>query len=104
MRDSCLEPGKIEALKMLDLQAKSALISNKLQVQHQATNHASFFAIGRCLLDDYQQVKHQDRNKPFPYVVVLLRSKIATDYHSELQIRNTYLNILITSKFYILAR
>jgi len=28
----CLEPGKIDALKMLDLQTKSATISNKLQV------------------------------------------------------------------------
>jgi hypothetical protein len=32
MRDSCLEPGKIEALKMLDLQKKSVINSNKLQV------------------------------------------------------------------------
>ncbi len=38
MRDCCLEPGKIEALKMLDLQTKSAINSNKLKVQHQATN------------------------------------------------------------------
>jgi hypothetical protein len=30
--DSCLEPGKIEALKMLDLQTKSAIESNNLQV------------------------------------------------------------------------
>jgi len=34
MLDSCLEPGKIDALKMLDLQKKSAIISNILQVQH----------------------------------------------------------------------
>jgi hypothetical protein len=34
MRDFCLEPGKIETLKMLDLQTKSAIISNILQVQH----------------------------------------------------------------------
>jgi len=27
MRDYCLEPGKIEALKMLDLQTKSAIDS-----------------------------------------------------------------------------
>jgi len=32
MRDSCLKPGKIEALKMLDLQTKSAIDSDKLQV------------------------------------------------------------------------
>jgi hypothetical protein len=32
MRDYCLEPGKIDALKMLDLQKKSAIDSNKLQV------------------------------------------------------------------------
>ncbi len=30
----CLEPGKIDVLKMLDLQKKSAIISDKLQVQH----------------------------------------------------------------------
>jgi hypothetical protein len=29
---SCHEPGKIEALKMLDLQTKSAINSNNLQV------------------------------------------------------------------------
>ncbi len=34
-----------------------------------------------------QPIKHQDRNRPFPYIVVLLRSKIATGYHSELHIR-----------------
>jgi hypothetical protein len=34
MRDSCLEPGKIDALKMLDLQTKSAINTNNLQVQH----------------------------------------------------------------------
>ncbi len=34
MLDSCLDPGKIEALKMLDLQTKSAINSNNLQVQH----------------------------------------------------------------------
>jgi hypothetical protein len=32
MLDFCLEPGKIDALKMLDLQTKSAIDSNKLQV------------------------------------------------------------------------
>jgi hypothetical protein len=32
MLDFCLEPGKIEALKMLDLQTKSAINSDKLQV------------------------------------------------------------------------
>jgi hypothetical protein len=32
MLDCCLEPGKIEALKMLDLQTKSAKKSDKLQV------------------------------------------------------------------------
>jgi hypothetical protein len=30
----CLEPGNIDALKMLDLQTKSAITSNILQVQH----------------------------------------------------------------------
>ncbi len=40
MLDNCPEPGKIEVLKMLDLQTKSAIDSNKLQVQHQATNLA----------------------------------------------------------------
>jgi hypothetical protein len=34
MLDSCLTGGKIEALKMLDLQTKSAIISNNLQVKH----------------------------------------------------------------------
>jgi hypothetical protein len=34
MRDSCLEPGIIEALKMLDLQTKSAIDSDNIQVQH----------------------------------------------------------------------
>jgi hypothetical protein len=38
MLDFCLEPGKIEALRMLDLQTKSTIKQNKLQVQHQATN------------------------------------------------------------------
>jgi hypothetical protein len=32
MLDSCLEPGIIEALKMIDLQKKSAIDSDKLQV------------------------------------------------------------------------
>jgi hypothetical protein len=32
IEDCCLEPGKIEALKMLDLQTKSAINSNKFQV------------------------------------------------------------------------
>ncbi len=32
MHDCCLEPGKIEALKMLDLQTESAIDSNNLQV------------------------------------------------------------------------
>jgi len=30
----CLEPGKIDALKMLDLQTKSAINSDNLQVKH----------------------------------------------------------------------
>ncbi len=30
--DCCLEPGKFKVLKMLDLQTKSAIISNNLQV------------------------------------------------------------------------
>jgi hypothetical protein len=34
MHDSCLEPGIIDALKMLDLQTKSAIDSDKLQAQH----------------------------------------------------------------------
>jgi hypothetical protein len=38
MFDSCLEPGKIVVLKMLDLQTKSTINSDNLQVQHQATN------------------------------------------------------------------
>jgi hypothetical protein len=32
MLDSCLEPGKIDALKMLDLQTKSTINSDNLQV------------------------------------------------------------------------
>ncbi len=37
MLDSCLEPGKIETLKMLDSQTKSAINSDKLQVvRHEA--------------------------------------------------------------------
>jgi hypothetical protein len=40
MRDFCPELSKIETLKMLDLQTKSAIDSGKLQVQHQATNRA----------------------------------------------------------------
>jgi hypothetical protein len=32
MRDYCLEPGKIKVLKMLDLETKSAIDSDKLQV------------------------------------------------------------------------
>jgi hypothetical protein len=32
MLDFCLEPGKINALIMLDLQTKSAIDSDKLQV------------------------------------------------------------------------
>jgi hypothetical protein len=32
MLDCCLEPGKIEDIKMLDLQTKSAINSNNLQV------------------------------------------------------------------------
>jgi hypothetical protein len=34
MRDSCLELRKFKALKMLDLQNKSAIGSDNLQVQH----------------------------------------------------------------------
>ena len=34
MLDGCLEPGKIDALKMLDLQTKSAIDSDNLQVKH----------------------------------------------------------------------
>ena len=48
MRDCCLEPGKIEILKMLDLQTESAIDSDKLQVQHQATNQA----FSNILFDD----------------------------------------------------
>ena len=32
--DVCLEPGKIEVLKMLDLETKSAIDSDNLQVRH----------------------------------------------------------------------
>ncbi len=32
MHDVCLEPGKIDALKMLDLETKSTIDSDKLQV------------------------------------------------------------------------
>jgi hypothetical protein len=41
MRDYCLELSKFKVLKMLDLQTKSAIDSDKLQVQHQATNRQS---------------------------------------------------------------
>ncbi len=41
MRDFCLEPGKIEALKMIDLRTKSTINSDYLHVQHQATSRAS---------------------------------------------------------------
>lgn len=41
LTDCCLELTKIEALKMLDLQTKSAIISNFLQVQHQARSRVS---------------------------------------------------------------
>ena len=34
MLDSCLEPGKIDVLKMIDLQTKSAIDSDNSQVQH----------------------------------------------------------------------
>jgi hypothetical protein len=34
MLDSCLEPGKIEALIMLDLQTKSTINLDNLQVQY----------------------------------------------------------------------
>ncbi len=34
IHDYCLEPGKIEALKMLDLETKSAINLDNLQVQH----------------------------------------------------------------------
>ncbi len=37
----CLEPGKFETLKMLDLQTKSAMNSICFQVQLQATSQAS---------------------------------------------------------------
>jgi hypothetical protein len=39
MHDVCPEPGKIEALKMLDLQTKSAIDSICFRVQLQATSH-----------------------------------------------------------------
>jgi hypothetical protein len=45
MLDCCLESGKIEDLKMLDLQNKSIINSNNLQVQHQATNRHFLQAI-----------------------------------------------------------
>ena len=37
MLDSCLEPGKIDAIKMLDLQTKSTIDSDNSQVSLQAT-------------------------------------------------------------------
>jgi hypothetical protein len=52
MLDCCLEPGKIEALKMLDLEKKPAIVSNILHVQHQATNLAfktSTFLFGTAI-------------------------------------------------------
>ncbi len=39
--DFCLEPGKIKVLKMLDLQTKSAINSDKLRVQQQARSQAT---------------------------------------------------------------
>jgi hypothetical protein len=48
MRDSCLKHSKIKVLKMLDLQTKSAIDSDKLQVQHRASNLA--FLIGKIML------------------------------------------------------
>jgi hypothetical protein len=42
MRDSCLEPGKIDSLKMLDLQTKSAMKLFLGRVSIQATNLAFF--------------------------------------------------------------
>jgi hypothetical protein len=41
MRDFCLEPGKIEAPKCVDLVSKSAINSDKLRVQLQASSQAS---------------------------------------------------------------
>ncbi len=46
--DFCLKLSKIKVLKMLDLQTKSAINSNNLQVQHQATNQA----FSNILFDD----------------------------------------------------
>jgi hypothetical protein len=41
MLDYSLELSKIKVLKMLDLQTKSTINSNNLQVQHQARSQAS---------------------------------------------------------------
>ena len=41
LTDFCLEVSKIKVLKMLDLEKKSAIDSDNIQVQHQATNQAS---------------------------------------------------------------
>jgi hypothetical protein len=38
MLDYCLEHSKIQILKMHDLQTKSTISQNNLQVQHQARN------------------------------------------------------------------
>ena len=41
LTDFCLEPGKIDSLKMLDLQTKSTMKLVRGQVSVQATNRAS---------------------------------------------------------------
>jgi hypothetical protein len=49
--DFCLEGEKIEVQKMIDLQKKYAIISNILQMQHQARSHAfsTFLFNGSCI-------------------------------------------------------
>jgi hypothetical protein len=41
IEDACLEVSKIDSIKMLDLEKKSAINLDNLQVQHQATSQAS---------------------------------------------------------------
>ena len=59
MLDSCLELSKIEALKMLDLQTKSAINSDNLQVQNLASNIA--FLIGKIMLTQNLRLHKIDR-------------------------------------------
>ena len=54
MLDSCLEPGKIEAPKCVDLVSKSAIDSDNIQVQHQARHR--HFKIGTGLNQIIQHI------------------------------------------------